>query len=280
MLMSGMRCKWNKPDLSRRIRLAIPGSQDREYRVLTSDESIHHRWQLNGVSSIEPTLQSTRSSALKSKQDHCYELIRDKVAPEDWQSFSSSLPETLPQIPDNWQLNAALRHRFIFQIQYDFFNPDLEPELEQKRNLSEHFIQHFLDRAFLLRWRMLMQRLEDHQREKWILGFCQMNGLLELFRMEPQDRMRWLMVFDTEQKFGKSRKAKVIKTKSLGLESTLLGVTKTMDWEQIKSRYRYLLKAHHPDRKSNQQELVSVQEIVEEFQRLTLLKAQKDENVF
>jgi hypothetical protein len=202
--------------------------------------------------------------------ENCYELIKDRVKVEDWLEFSKSLPETFHQIPETWPLNDALRHRLLFQIQWEVFNPDPLSEPCEKEKITELFIKNFLGARFFLRWKGLLERVEGESREKWLHNFCRMDTLLDACKSEPGQRINWLMHFDSEQRFGKSQRVRIIKTRSEGLVSELLGVDKTMDWETIRSRYRQALKTHHPDLRVETGASASVDDIVTEYQRLKM----------
>ncbi|PIE91164.1 MAG: hypothetical protein CR997_02390 [Acidobacteria bacterium] len=210
-----------------------------------------------------------------SPHDTCYELIKDIVPHHKWQSYSRDLPLHYRQIPESWQLNAAMRHRLLFQIQWDFFNPDGAETLAEKKEITFLFLSNFFGSSFLVRWEAMLERLEESQREKWLFQFCKMEVLLKGLEIPAADRISWLMQFDTTQRIGKTTRARVIKTKSLGLESDILQVDKTMDWRAIKSSYRRALKEHHPDRSSSDSAASSVQMIVSEYKRLKREKEQR-----
>ena len=206
----------------------------------------------------------------------CYEIIKDYIPVQEWTNFSAGLPFSFTQIPEEWKLNAAVRHRLMFQIQWEYFNPDLVSDMPEKKKISMLFMHYFLGSGFYLRWKYLLDRLESPQMEAWLVDFCSMETLLSVYKLAEDERLPWLMHFDTEHKFGKSQRVRIIKTRSLGLVSELLGVDKTMDWARIKSQYRAALKRFHPDHNQHSAQSQQIQKVVEDFQRLLQEKQEKE----
>nr|WP_279382643.1 DnaJ domain-containing protein [Acanthopleuribacter pedis] len=90
--------------------------------------------------------------------------------------------------------------------------------------------------------------------------------------MDETLRLEYLSQQDATARYGKSRRVKVIKNKGLGLSSEVLGVNVLMTWDEIKARYRFLLKCHHPDVGGDPEK---THEIIEAFKALEQEQAKR-----
>ncbi len=89
------------------------------------------------------------------------------------------------------------------------------------------------------------------------------------------DRMQleWLANFDARQRYGEARRVKIIKNKGgLGLTSELLGVNIMMTCEELRARYRFLMKMHHPDVGGDP---AMSRQIIAEYERLSRATGEK-----
>lgn len=177
----------------------------------------------------------------------CYDLISDHVSRSEWVRFERGLGERYPGIPDHWSLPPGLAARLVLKIQWAYFNPDLHEDFARKRAVSWAYLRAFLDDESVRKFFFLRDRLAPAAKENWDRRFADMEQLLTLSAMDVAMRLDWLSGQDASTRYGKSRRVKVIKNNGLGLSSEVLGVNALMTWDEIKARYRFLLKRHHPD---------------------------------
>lgn len=198
--------------------------------------------------------------------DPCYELIADHVAADEWRHFRDRLQYGFKAFPTAWALEPALRERLILRIQWHHFNPDLTETITDKRSRSWAFMGSFLGDDFKRKFSFLRNRLESKQRDKWDREFADFETLLLLSAMTEPMRLDWISNFEARIKYGQAKRVKVIKgVQGAGLQSELLGVNVLMDWEEIKARFRFMLKKHHPDVGGS---VEKAREVIEEFERL------------
>jgi hypothetical protein len=198
--------------------------------------------------------------------DPCYELIADHIDPEEWRSFRDRLQYGFKALPSDWDLDPALRERLMLRIQWHFFNPDLTETITDKRSRSWAFMTSFLGDEFKRKFAFLRNRLEEKQRDKWDKNFADFETLLLLSAMTDPMRLDWLSNFDARVKYGEAKRVKVLKgNQGLGLQSELLGVNVLMSWEEIKTRFRFMLKKVHPDVGGSVEQ---AREVIVEFERL------------
>ena len=179
--------------------------------------------------------------------DPCYDLIADRVSLEDWAAFAKKLMFGFKQFPEAWQLETELRERLLLRMQWHYFNPDLIEGPANRRARSWAFMGSFLCHDFQRKFTFLRGRLQESDRERWDTAFADFESLLYLSSMTDEMQLDWLAGFDARIRYGEARRVKVIKNRGLGLTSEILGVNILMDWSEIRARYRYLLKKHHPD---------------------------------
>ncbi|MDJ0835059.1 MAG: J domain-containing protein [Acidobacteriota bacterium] len=179
--------------------------------------------------------------------DPCYELVADRITPEDWSVFSKRLLFGFRQFPEQWNLDADLTERLLLRLQFYFFNPDRVEGLADKRNRAWGFMQSFLCAEFPRRFNFLRGRVEREKLDDWDRKFADFESLLYASSLPERMQLEWLSNFDARQRYGEAKRVKVIKKKGLGLTSELLGVNILMQWEEIKARYRFLMKKNHPD---------------------------------
>ncbi len=177
----------------------------------------------------------------------CYALVADYVSRHDWVLFERSLPEGFCGIPASWALPPGPAARLVLKLQWDYFNPDQHGDFAAKRAVSWAFLRAFIDEAAQRKFFFLRSRLELSAQERWDKRFAEFEMLLQFNAMDEALRLDWLSQQDAVVRYGKSRRVKVIKNKGVGLSSEVLGVTPLMTWPEIKARYRFLLKCHHPD---------------------------------
>lgn len=179
--------------------------------------------------------------------DTCYELIADRVSPEQWEHFIYSLDTGFPGLPAEWALPTELREKLMLRIQWTYYNPDLVEDPGEKRARSWAFLQAFLSEPFRRKFHFLRARFQGAELERWDRDFARFERLLQLHSMTEAQQLDLLGNHDAQNRFGSAQRVRVIKNKGAGLTSDLLGVHVLMDWEQIKARYRFLVKLHHPD---------------------------------
>jgi len=198
--------------------------------------------------------------------DPCYNLVADRVTPEEWGGFSRKLLYGFKGFPQDWSLSDEIREKLILKMQWQYFNPDLYEGMADKRARAWAFMASFLGEAFRRKFSYLRTRHEAPAQERWDRDFSNFENLLYLSSMDEDLQLEWLASFDARVRYGKVRRARIIKNKGLGLQSELLGVNILMTWPEIKARYRFMLKRHHPDVGGNP---VLAKQIIEEFNRLT-----------
>jgi len=198
--------------------------------------------------------------------DPCYELVSDHVSLEDWSRFTKRLLFGFHAFPSSWSLSPELRERLQLRLQWHFFNPDLIEGLADKRNRAWGFMKSFLCPEFPRKFKFLRGRVERDNLTRWDLAFADFESLLLVSSMSKELQLEWLSNFDARVRYGQARRVRVIKKKGLGLDSQLLGVNVLMTWPEIKARYRFLLKKHHPDVGGDP---VVTQQIIAEYARLT-----------
>ncbi len=204
--------------------------------------------------------------------DPCYELVSDNVSVEDWSQFTKRLLFGFQEFPSSWSLSADVRERLQLRLQWHFFNPDLIEGLGDKRNRAWGFMKSFLCSEFPRKFRFLRGRVERENLTKWDLAFADYESLLYVSSMSKELQLEWLSNFDARVRYGEVRRVRVIKKKGLGLDSQILGVNVLMTWPEIKARYRFLLKKHHPDVGGDP---IITQQIITEYERLTEKARQK-----
>lgn len=179
--------------------------------------------------------------------DPCYELLADRVSEEDWRTFRKKLIFGFKSFPQTWDLDDALRERLILRLQYHLFNPDAVEGLADKRNRAWAFVTSFLAPEIPRRLNFLRGRVEREKLEAWDRAFADFESLLYASSLPASMQLEWLANFDARMRYGEAKRVKVIKNKGLGLTSDILGVNVLMTWEEIRARYRFLMKKHHPD---------------------------------
>lgn len=198
--------------------------------------------------------------------DPCYELIADHVDADEWRHFKDRLQYGFKSFPGTWQLEPAIRERLILRIQWHFFNPDLTETITEKRSRSWAFMASFLGEGFKRKFSFLRNRLEDKHRDQWDRNFADFETLLLLSAMTEDMGLDWLSNFEARVKYGQAKRVKVLKgNQGLGLQSELLGVNVLMSWEEIKARFRFMLKKHHPDVGGS---VEAAREVIGEFEKL------------
>ena len=205
--------------------------------------------------------------------DPCYALIADCVAEEAWTSFSRKLPLGFKKFPPEWALSNEIRERLTLLLQWHYFNPDLVADPAQKRTRAWGFANSFLDPEFSRKFVFLRGRLEPDAKTRWDQAFADFETLLQLSAMPRDLQLDWLSRLDGQIRYGASRRARVIKNKGLGFQSELLGVHPMMEWAEIRARFRYLLKRHHPDVGGDPE---MTKQLIEEFTRLEAQRSQKN----
>lgn len=203
----------------------------------------------------------------------CYELVADHVSPAEWEEFTRKLIFGFKGFPDNWKLKAELREKLILKLQWEYFNPDIVPGIADKRTRSWAFMSSFLAETFRRKFTFLRARFQKEKQEKWDREFANFENLLYLSSMNETLQLEWLSNFEARVRYGQARRAKVIKTKGLGLTSEVLGVNVLMNWDQIKARYRFLLKKHHPDVGGDP---IQARLMIQEYQRLAQAAGRKE----
>ena len=179
--------------------------------------------------------------------DPCFDMVQHKVDEASWKGFMRGLPHAYKGIPSQWKLSAEEQVRLLLKLQYFHFNPDSRERLAEKRSCAWAFVNAFLGSTFSRKFMFLRSRHRDETLEKWDREFSQFENLLYLSSMDEALREQWVANFDSKFRHGSSTRVKIIKTKGLGLSCDVLEVTILMTWQEIKARYRYLLKRHHPD---------------------------------
>ncbi|CAM2068715.1 J domain-containing protein [Sulfidibacter corallicola] len=179
--------------------------------------------------------------------DPCYELIADRVKPNDWQAFATGLAHGFQGFPSEWALPAGLAARLTLKLQWQYFNPDTCSDIGEKRARSWAYMVSFLGEGFRRKFGFLRERLGPLELERWDRGFADFETLLMVGSMDEAMQLDWLSTFDAKVRYGQSKRVKVIKSKGLGLTNDVLGVHPLMNWNEIRARYRFLLKIHHPD---------------------------------
>ncbi len=179
--------------------------------------------------------------------DPCYALIADRVSADDWQRFARKLLFGFKSFPAEWALDDETRERLILRLQYYRFNPDLVAGIADKRNRAWAFVTSFLCADFPRRVSFLRSRVSRDRLEPWDRAFADYESLLYVSSLPERMQLEWLANFDARQRYGEAHRVKVIKRKGLGLHSDLLGVDVLMNWEEIRARYRFMMKKHHPD---------------------------------
>lgn len=205
--------------------------------------------------------------------DPCYELIADLVPADEWRHFRDRLEYGFKQLPTSWNLEPATRERLLLRIQWHFFNPDLAENIVDKRSRSWAYMGSFLSDAFKRKFSFLRNRLEAKQRDQWDQEFADFETLLLLSAMNTEMSLDWLSNFEARVKYGQAKRVKVLKGKTgLGLQSELLGVNVLMNWEEIKARFRFMLKKVHPDVGGS---VDQARAVIGEFERLKTASGMK-----
>lgn len=197
--------------------------------------------------------------------DSCFDLVADFVSLQDWNAFSEKLKFGFKGFPSHWPLPDDIREKLILKMQWFFFNPDLVAGVADKRARSWAFMSSFLCENFGRKFSFLRTRQDKNVLENWDRQFADFEGLLYLSSMDEAMQLDWLSNFDARMRYGNARRVKVIKNKGLGLCSPLLGVEVLMDWNEIKARYRFMLKKHHPDLGGDP---ALARDMIQEFNRL------------
>ncbi len=197
--------------------------------------------------------------------DPCYELIADHVSPDEWRRFSRGLALGFKGFPNDWDLPDDLRVRLLADVQQRCFNPDLCDRPQEKHKRAWLFARSFLSQGFQRKFMFLRGRCTPDQAARWDRDFAMFENLLALRGMSESGQLDWLAAFDARVRYGTAERVRVIKKKALGLASEILGVNPLMDWEDIKARYRAMVKRHHPDRGGDP---AMAQAIIQEFKRL------------
>lgn len=201
-----------------------------------------------------------------------YDLVADVVDRESWEQFESRLLYGFKGFPESWTLSADIQAKLILRLQYENFNPDLVEGIAEKRARSWAFMRSFLSPEFQRKFSFLRSRHSDSL-ERWDREFASFEGLLYLSSMDPSLQLEWLARFDSKLRYGhRGGRVKVIKKKGLGLSCALLGVDVLMTWEEIKARYRFMMKKHHPDVGGDP---AFAQELNQAFKALGQVAAQK-----
>lgn len=201
-----------------------------------------------------------------------HELIADRVTPDAWRAFCEGLSSGFRGFPSEWGLTRELQDRLQLRLQWVYFNPDLVASPAEKTAKAWAFIESFLDADFRRKFYFLRERLPAEQREEWDRALADFETLLLLSSMEPDKRSEWLGGLDSRLRHGELKRARVIKNKGLGLQSELLGVDPLMDWSEIRARFRFLIKKHHPDLGGDP---ATTRALVAEFKRLQAEKEGK-----
>jgi len=198
--------------------------------------------------------------------DPCHELVADRVTDQEWQAFAKKLVFAFDGFPETWDLDAGLRERLILRLQYHNFNPDKVEGLADKRNRAWRFASSFLTPEFPRRLAFLRGRVDPKALDAWDRAFADYESLLLVSSLPERMQLEWLANFDARQRYGEARRVKVIKKKGLGLQSDLLGVNVLMTLEEIRARYRFLMKKHHPDVGGDPE---TTRQIIAEYTRLS-----------
>lgn len=204
--------------------------------------------------------------------DSCYELIAGQVDESAWNAFAQKLSMGFKDFPSEWRLAPEIRERLVLKVQWQYFNPDICEGIAIKRARSWAFMTSFLSEGFVRKFGFLRTRLDARDMERWDRQFADFETLLLLSSMDEEMQLDWLSGFDGRIRYGVSKRARVIKNKGIGLTSELLGVTFLMTWQEIRARYRFLLKKSHPDVGGDP---VQAKAIIEEFERLSRIRKDK-----
>lgn len=176
-----------------------------------------------------------------------YELVSEFVDRDSWEQFESRLIYGFKGFPEDWSLTTELEAKLILRLQYENFNPDLVEGISEKRSRSWAFMSSFLSGGFRRKFSFLRTR-HTETLERWDREFANFESLLYLSSMNEELQLDWLARFDSRVRFGTTGgRVKVIKKKGLGLQCLVLGVDVLMTWDEIKARYRFMMKKHHPD---------------------------------
>lgn len=199
-------------------------------------------------------------------QDDGYDLLRGRIAEQAWRDFTASLAFGFNGFPKDWELEPGLKARLLLRLQYYHFNPNLVDDPTEKRTKSWAFIMSFLAPEFQRKFNFLRSRLDHDEQEKWDKKFADYEKLLYLSGLPADKQMDWIGGFEAAVRHGHiSKRVKIIKNKGLGLRSKLLGVDPTMTRDEIRARYRMMMKKHHPDLGGDPK---LTQEIIAEYNRL------------
>ena len=204
-----------------------------------------------------------------NNEDPCYALISDKVSADEWARFARKLVLGFKKIPEDWGLDASLIERLTLKIQWHYYNPNLVEAITEKRSRSWSFMSSFLAPSFTRKFSFLRSRHDVSGIEKWDRGFADFENLLYLSSMTEAMQLDWLSSFDGKIRYGEAKRVKVLKNKGVGLASELLGVNVLMTWEEVKARYRFMLKKCHPDLGGDAEQ---IRQVISEFKRLETLK--------
>ena len=193
-------------------------------------------------------------------------FVPTKINKTEWAAYCREMPCHYRKFPVHWDLNHHEASLLLDRMQSWFFNPDNSDQPEEKRSILNLFVQFFLEPETINVYHFLKARHTEENQMRWELRLAKFENLKQLISMSGKHQVRWLYTYDTKfrQPFIRTR-AKVIKTKGLGLSCPILNVTPTMTWKQIKTKYRELLKIHHPDFGGSQQ---TTQELINAFEKL------------